>query len=77
MEEVKYNKFVLIVNSIISKNIELTKFDLKQTMPFVGKFAISRENIRSLILYLEESYIESLNIEELELYKSLFMVSSD
>lgn len=76
MSELSLNKideFITLVNSIISKDIELTNFDLKQTMPSVGKFTISRENIRSLILYLERSYIESLNIEEIELYKSEYM----
>jgi hypothetical protein len=76
MSELSLNKideFITLVNSIISKDIELTNFDLKQTMPSVGKFTISRENIRYLILYLEKSYIESLNIEEIELYKSEYM----
>jgi hypothetical protein len=67
------DEFNTIVNSIVSNNIELTRFDLERTMPSVGKFAISRDNIRLLLPYLENTFIERLNNDELESFKNIYL----
>ncbi len=69
----RVDEFNTIVNSVISNNIELTNFDLTRTMPSVGKFAISRTNIRILVPYLENTFIEGLNNDELESFKNSYL----
>ncbi len=70
---IKVDELNNIVNSIVSNNIELTRFDLERTMPSVGKFAISRDNIRLLLPYLENTFIEELNNDELESFKNIYL----